>query len=244
MRRVAPWIIVFAAVAGSAAGVVHLAEAGKGGKAKVKAATKTGAIAGTVTFDGKPPKPAKLDITDPVCARAGIADETVVVDARGGVKDAFVSLSGKGLASKPPSEPVVIDQRGCMYRPRVTGVVRGQSVQIENADSTLHNIHAYVGGATEFNLAQPKGAKPIEKTIEEGNVLELKCDVHPWMRAYAVHVDNAHFAVTADSGSFEITGVPAGTYTLTAWHPVLGETTAQVKVLKGKTTKVAATLTK
>jgi hypothetical protein len=75
-----------------------------------------------------------LDITDLMCARAGVTDETVVVvDARGGVKDAFVSLSGKGLASKPPSEPVVIDQKGCMYRPRVTGVVRGQSLQIENA---------------------------------------------------------------------------------------------------------------
>jgi len=61
-------------------------------------------------------------------------------------------------------------------------------------------------------------------------MVPFRCDVHGWMNAYAGVVAHPFFAVSKADGSFEIKGLPAGTYTIEAWHERLGVQTTKVTV--------------
>jgi uncharacterized protein (DUF2141 family) len=58
----------------------------------------------------------------------------------------------------------------------------------------------------------------------------IKCDFHPWMEAYLFVMDHPYFAVTDEMGQFKIVGLPAGEYTLAAWHEELGEQEKKITV--------------
>ena len=197
----------------------------------------TGTIEGTVTLSGGSPGNKNLSkATDPFCAKHAGADEAVVTSS-GKLAGVHVGIkNGKAGNHAPPPAPVVIQQKGCMYTPRVSGIVQGQTLVITNEDNTLHNVHAYVGRQTWFNKGQkPKGPKLKERASKAGTTMDLKCDVHPWMRGYAVVTDHPFFDVTEAGGSFKITGVPPGKYTLEAWHPELGKKRKRVTVSAGAT---------
>ena len=68
----------------------------------------------------------------------------------------------------------------------------------------------------------------VKKFDGPAAVIKFKCDVHPWMTGYVAVTDHPFFAVTGDDGSFTIPSVPAGTYTIEAWHEKLGAKTASV----------------
>jgi plastocyanin len=210
-------------------------------RARAKPAA-TGAIAGTVRFAGAPPARAAIERPhDPVCAKLELTSEDVVV-ADGKLRDVHVRLpTGAAGSHRAPAAPVVIDQRACMYHPRVVGVVGGQTVTVTNSDPTFHNVRGTAGDDTRFNLAQPAKAPPIvrEALGAPGEVVVFRCDVHPWMRAFAVVTDHPFFAVTGDDGAFRIEGVPAGAYTLEAWHPTLGLQKVRVRVRGGRTAQAS-----
>lgn len=131
-----------------------------------------------------------------------------------------------------------------MYGPRVVGVVAGQTLEIRNGDPTFHNVRGNRGGKVVWNLAQPAQAPALTRSElgQPGDVVDLHCDVHPWMAAWVAIQDHPYFAVTGADGTFTIKGVPPGSYILEAWHPVLGITSTKVKVKKGKATKATFTL--
>jgi plastocyanin len=223
----------------TAAGVLALALAAPAGTAGP--AGRTGTLTGTVRFEGKPPARAELDRSrDPYCAATrALSEEVVVADGR--LRDVHVRLPGGVAGEHPaPKSAVVIDQRGCAYRPRVVGLIEGQTVNVTNGDQTFHNVRGTRDGKTRFNHAQPSGAKEIVESNlgKAGEVITFRCDVHPWMRAFAVVTDHPFFAVTGDDGSFTITGVPIGTYSLEAWHPTLGLVERKVTVEAGKSAEV------
>jgi len=194
-----------------------------------------GAIAGEVLFVGNPPtmQPLKLG-ADKVCAGGSHFDEQVIV-SNGRLANVFVRLLG-APPEPPPSAPAVVDQRSCVFRPRVQGIIRGQSIEIRNGDPTLHNAHGYAGGSTLFNYAQPAGALPVGRPLTvRSEVIKLKCDVHPWMTAYVYVVDNSYFAVTGADGSFSIRGLAAGSYELEAWHERFGVKRARIDLREGET---------
>ncbi len=205
---------------------------------------KPGEIAGTVSFAGKAPPRAPLDRhTDPVCAKTPKLAEDVVV-ANGKLAGVHVQITpGTAGSHAAPSAPVKVVQRDCMYEPRVVGVMAGQSVEIVNGDATFHNVRGNLGARIAWNLSQPPKAAPIVRSDlgEAGQVVSLHCDVHPWMAAWAVISDHPYFDVTSDEGSFTLKNVPPGTYTVQAWHPVLGLEKAQVTVKPGKTAKASFT---
>ena len=198
-----------------------------------------GTILGEVVLAGAPPQmqPLKLG-ADPICAGASSRDEQVIA-TDGKLENVFVRITD-APAEPPRSEPVVIDQVSCVFRPRVQGAIRGQMMQIRNGDQTLHNVHGYAGTSTLFNYAQPATAPPVERGFPEGaRVIKLKCDVHPWMTAYVLVTDNSYFAVSGRDGSFSIRGIPAGSYHLEAWHERFGLKTAKVTLSEGETARVA-----
>jgi plastocyanin len=199
------------------------------------AAFAASSITGTVNFSGTPPKMEPLKRkSDPVCAKKDFNDETVSIKD-GKLENVLVRITKNAPAgAKVPTDPVTVDQQDCMYRPRVQGAVEGQKIQIKNSDGTLHNVHTYAGTKTLFNQAQPPKAAPIEKPVAGADVVKLKCDVHPWMTGYVVVSKHPFFATTGADGKFTIKDVPAGTYTVEAWHEKLGTQTAEVKVEEGK----------
>jgi hypothetical protein len=198
-------------------------------------------IKGVVTLQGTPPdvKLIKRE-TDPFCARKQMKEEEVIVGAGGVLKNVLVRIS-KGISGhyEPPAEGATLDQTDCMYRPRVQGIMAGQSLIIKNGDQTLHNVHSYKGPSTIFNQAQVPGLGPMAKKFNEsGDIIKFKCDVHPWMTGYVGVSNHPFFAVTGDDGAFTIPKVPAGTYTLEAWHERYGSKTAEITVADDKPTEI------
>ncbi|MFZ5469498.1 MAG: carboxypeptidase regulatory-like domain-containing protein [Myxococcota bacterium] len=208
------------------------AEPDAGGQPGMVAAVAggTGSIEGVVSLEGKAPAMELLKRSaDPYCAKTPMKEETVLAQD-GKLKNVLVRIKEK-VAGKLPDSPVVIDQLECMYRPRVSGAMKGQQLQIKNSNGTLHNVHTYVEGTkTWFNQAQPPKSKDIVKPIDKDGVVKLKCDVHPWMTGYVVVSEHPYFAVTGADGKFKLENVPAGSYTLEAWHEKLGTQTASVTV--------------
>ncbi len=201
----------------------------------VDAAT-AGNVTGRVTFAGTAPKPAAVRMeSDPNCMPPGGAatDEAVVLGQNGALQNAFVYVKdGLGDLRFPiPSNTPVLDQKGCLYTPHVIGVQVGQSIEILNSDPTLHNVHAVPTSNQEFNTGQPlPGMKHTHRFSTREVMVPFKCDVHPWMRAYVGVLDHPYFAVTGPDGSFDLKGLPPGTYTIEAWHETLGTQTQTVTI--------------
>jgi plastocyanin len=170
---------------------------------------------------------------DPKCRemnpRGALNDDLRV--ERGHVADVFVYVKNvlwNGTA--PPSTPVVLDQRGCMYAPKVFGIVVGQPLEIVNSDPTLHNIHA-MARKGEFNVGMPTQGQHVTKVFKKAEgAVPIKCDVHPWMHAIAWTMDHPFFAVTDSNGLAAITGLAPGEYDLVASHARLGELSAHVSL--------------
>jgi len=196
-------------------------------------------IQGTIRFDGAAPERPKMQMSaDPVCQQQhteAVLSEDVVVGADGALANVAVYVTEGLSGSFPtPSAPVTLNQAGCWYQPHVFGIQVNQPLEIVNSDATLHNVNAKPSSNRPFNIAQPvKGMKMTKKfaTVETG--IKFKCNVHPWMSAYAVVLDHPFFNVTDESGTFAISGLPDGTYTIEAWHEVYGSQTQRVTVSGG-----------
>ena len=201
-----------------------------------------GGIKGTVIFEGEAPdRPPLVRKSDAVCAKTPRLSEDIVV-TKGKLRDVLVRVT-VGAPPPPPTDessrptPAVLEQRECMYEPRVFAIQPAQQIVVRNQDDTFHNIHGTLRGKDLFNQPHPKRSPEVKLEhpgdVTAGDVVELACDVHPWMHAYAVVVGNPYYAVTAENGSFEIKGLPPGRYTIEAYHPVLGTRTLDVQVGKG-----------
>ena len=185
-------------------------------------------ITGTVTLEGAAPKPEPIKMNaDPVCMREGkgTSTEFFVTGEGNTLQNVFVYVKD-GLGNRTftaPSTAVVLDQKGCHYRPHVFGIMVGQALEVVNSDPTLHNIHALPKSNQEFNTGQPIQGMKFNHTFTAKEVMvPFKCDVHGWMNAYAGVLDHPFFATTDASGKFEIKGLPPGDYTIEAWHEKLG----------------------
>jgi plastocyanin len=206
---------------------------------------KTGAIEGRVRLTGKSPGNVVIRMgLDPGCVaineRRRVIQEEVMTSPDGGLANVFVKLQGEFPKTPVPTEPVVIDQRGCVYLPRIVGARVGQTLEVRNSDQLLHNVHSRSSGSNSFNVGQPQaGVVSRFRLNEEPGLLRLACDVHRWMTAYVGVVSHPYFAVTSDDGTFRISGVPPGTYTIQAWHERYGDLSETVHVAPGGTAAVA-----
>lgn len=217
----------------------------------VPPAKGTGNVSGKVKLNGSAPKPRKVNTSaDPTCADQHkdeplMSEELVTKDVGGENRLQWVAVfvSSKVDGSfEPPKEPAVINQQGCHYEPHIVMMRVNQALAIKNSDPTLHNIHAMPQINREFNFGQKKGDDQNRVFDQPERAIKIKCDVHPWMLAYAFVIEHPFFAVTNSDGTYEIRGLPAGTHELTFWQERCAEWKVQVKVEDGKTTTQDAAL--
>lgn len=202
-----------------------------------------GTVKGTVTYEGEGPAPAEIKRTsDPYCAKNKAPSDELIV-THGKVKDAVVRIVD-GPKGPPPATPLVLDQKDCTYAPHVSAVIAGQKLKVKNSDGTFHNVRGTVDGKSIWNKPHAAGSPDLDLApeLKAGDVVEVQCDVHPWMHAYIAVQDTPLFAVTGDDGKFELSGLEIGTYTIESWHPKLGKRTMKVEIGRGARGTVNARL--
>lgn len=223
------------------------ASGGGGGNTVIDPST-AGTVTGSIKLDGAAPKMKVINMAaEPSCAQIHQAvpatTEDVLAGDGGTLQNVVVYLKGDFSQYKLEMPPAAkIDQKGCQYNPHVVAVMTNQPLQVTNSDMTTHNIHPIPKSNREWNESQPPGAQPINQSFaREELAVPVKCNVHPWMKAYIAVVSNPYFQVTGKDGSFTIKNVPPGTYTLSAWHESLG--TQEQMVTIGPKESKSVTLT-
>ena len=166
-------------------------------------------------------------------------EDVLVSDRNRGVKNVILALVDVPGGTAPPRVPgeLLLDNIDCRFSPHVSVLTVGSVFETRNSDPTLHTVHLY--GPSEANLALPLQGMTVSRTLDTAGVVVVKCDVHGWMQAF-IRVDSHPFhAVTDGSGAFRITDVPAGEYTLEAWHERFGTQRHTVRIRDGETTTLA-----
>ncbi len=206
-------------------------------------------VSGVVTLDGPRPQRKRVVLRgkngEPSdCHQLhaqGLLDENLLVGENNELANVFVYVK-KGYEKKkypPPPTPAILNQVGCMFRPRVQGVMVGQDFVMKNGDPVLHNVRALSFRNRPFNVAQPAQSADRTKVFtRKEKAVTIQCDLHPWMKAYCFVMDHPWFAVTDKNGRFRIEGLPAGEYTLAAWHEELDGSDIEVKITPNGEAKI------
>lgn len=183
-----------------------------------------GGLHGTILFSGKAPERFPLGAMQMAeCKHHAEVDQrsNVLIVNDGKLANAFVTLrSGWDRASvpAPSASPVTLDQRGCMYVPRVLALQLGQKLLVSNSDPANHNVHAKPRKNAELNRSMGGSQPPLEFDFQHSEMVPFSCDIHPWMGAAVFVEEHPWFAVTDENGAFRIRGVPPGDYVVEARH--------------------------
>ncbi len=214
-------------------------------KYKEEPVNNGGEIRGKVAFHGKIKKRTVLPTKDKSVCGKKRKDPVVLVGEDGAVQDSVVYLkkvaSGKPWPEKSMTKPV-LDQEGCIFKPHVQVGRRGK-IDIINSDPVLHNTHGYYGTRTAFNVALPEKGVTVTKILKRPGTVKIDCDAHGWMLGWVQVVDNPYYAQTGADGSYSISDIPPGDYTLVVWQEELGTKEVSVTVAASGTTELDVDLT-
>src|SRR5262245_52186958 len=183
-----------------------------------------GAIKGTVTLKGTAPELKKLAVTidQYVCGKEKNPEE-LVLSPQGGIRSAVVWLEKPpaGAPAAALASTATMDQKDCVFAPRVVVVPAGGKIDFLNSDRLLHNLHSTPRANPPFNRTQPKG-RTITIAFEKPEIIRVTCDLHSWMRGWVVVAEHTYYTITDGAGEFEFKGVPPGRYDLRVWPVRLG----------------------
>jgi len=196
-----------------------------------------GTIRGKVVFTGTPPPPRKeIRTKNPdVCGKGIFEVPQMLLAPDKTVEDAVVYLKAveKGKPWEKLAKPPELVNHKCSFVPHVQAVPVASDIVIVNSDPVLHNTHGFLDRLTVFNVAMPNLNQRIPKPLKRPGVVKVDCDAHGWMLAWVYVADNPYYAMTRKDGTFSITNVPPGSYTLVAWQEFTGPVEVPVTV-KGK----------
>jgi plastocyanin len=199
----------------------------------------TGALVGRVSVVGnlQKPKPLQVFKNRGVCG-ATVPNETLLISADGGVRNAVVLLRPLDRRAPAQPEPLVLDNRQCAFAPHVQVAAVGSELLLKNSDPILHTVHARLGMETLFNVGLPKW-REVTKRLDRVGVVRINCDVlHTWMSAAIVVTDSRYFVVSDEKGLFRFDGIATGDYEIEIWHERLGSQYRRISVGEAATTDV------
>ena len=202
-----------------------------------------GTLEGTVHYLGVPPAPRVMPVTrdQDRCGTEAIIQTLQIHDAHGALRDAVVSV--EGLPDMHDAVPLETTERSvlnmrCAFSPRIGTARKGQDIEIRNQDPILHNTHIKYGKRTFLNVAQVPGGKPIVKRLKWSGLHDIRCDKHVFMEG-SIHVfSHPFYAQTTQTGTFHITGIPAGKHPIHVWHETLGVLEQVVTIPENGTVRV------
>lgn len=191
---------------------------------KVVNVTDAGTISGTVKWAGPVPRTLEFPINkdQAICdpdSHKNADLERLTIGPQGGVANTVVYLKNvtEGKPFDLPPQRRHLDQKHCRYIPHILLVPKNEVLTMQSSDPTLHTIH--MQGAASFNLPFPFQNQMTARTMSNPGLVSLRCNGgHVWMNAEMMVVSHPYYAVTDESGKFELTNVPPGTYELVAWH--------------------------
>jgi len=186
-------------------------------------------IVGKILFAGKPPKPMRIDMSaDPICYKVNPHPTTdwIIVNAHK-LANVVVYVRSDSLDAysfETPSSEVTLEHRGCRYVPHVLGIQTNQTLKILNSDPTFQNTYIGLKNNPYWNHAQDVGAPPLKLRLVSPELFApVKTALHPWEKAYLSVFSHPFFSISGTDGSYKISGLPPGQYTIVAWHEKLGE---------------------
>lgn len=192
-------------------------------------------LSGTISFNGKIPKGKKLRLPR-ACEKQykGQVYSNEVLVKNGKLQNVLVRIT-KGHENLPtvtiPTKAAILDQKGCLYSPRVVALRVGQKLDILNSDPIFHNVKSVTKKNKSFNIAMPKRNQVKTKVFTKPEIfLKTKCSVHPWMGAYVAIMEHPYFSVSNKTGAFSIKNIPEGNYTIEVWHEVFGTQTTEIEM--------------
>jgi plastocyanin len=204
--------------------------------ALVQDSKPAGKVTGRVVYDGKPPETVALPIAAdkskgccPEGQSVSTKDPTLLIDSKGAIGNCVVTVQVEGAKAQPLAKPLEIDQKGCHFEPHVSVATVGSKLVFLNSDQCTHNVHTYARKSEGMNKALSTGGK-LEMALEHKEVIQVRCDYHPWMSCEIVVVDTPYYAITKEDGTFEIPGLAPGTYKAEVWHEQIGRTKLDVTV--------------
>lgn len=199
-----------------------------------------GSIEGVVEFTGaNVPKDQILNLSSEVkyCGKSLPAEKYLIKDKK--IENVVVYIEEIKAGKAIPSQPITLTNLKCAFEPHVIVGYKGGKIIQKNDDPIFHNIHTYLNGKTMYNIGLPEKGSSVEKPLLRPGLMEVTCDSHPWMHGFVQILEHPYAAVTNAKGEFSIKDIPAGTYTIQAWHEALGKVTvASVKVESGKASKI------
>lgn len=178
------------------------------------------------TLEGEPPPVKKLDLSsNPECSKLDLVDETLVVNAKGGIKNVFVWLVSEPKAVHPDiqaaaKKDVTIHVQGCRLEPRSTVIAAGQTVHFKNHDSFGHNTYwmPWAKDNPHNSRVLPAESSLSQKfPFPESQPMDIRCLIHPWMKGYLHVRPNLYASVSNRDGLVTIAKLPAGKHTFCAW---------------------------
>jgi hypothetical protein len=191
-------------------------------------------VVGTIFFNGTPPEPFRIDPSaDPICEtlKADLTTDSVVVTDHK-LANVVVYVRGESLNAysfNALSPDVTLEHKGCQYVPHVLGMQTQQTLKIVNSDPTTHSTRATAKNNPDWNQTQPPGAPALEQRFSSPELfVPLKDNHHPWEKAYVGVFSNPFFSVSGTDGSYRVSGLPPGQYTIIAWHEKFGEQTVDL----------------
>jgi plastocyanin len=206
-------------------------------------------VSGRVRYEGKVPEPARIDMSSSECG--SLHHGAAVPDGKLLVKDGllrnavvYVKFGLEGKAFAVSAEPVTVDQKGCLFVPRIVAVQAGQPIRFLNSDPTKHNVKGLpkAKGSDSFNLSFAfKGISHTATLSEPEIAVPLNCDYHPWMLGYVAVLDHPFFQVTGPDGAFSLKGLPPGDYEIEAWHETSGRRAQKVHLDPSGTQEIILT---
>jgi plastocyanin len=193
-------------------------------------------VSGSAMLKGDKPETKPLEI-DPKasegCTKDGAAvdatNQELIVSKDGGVANVVVTVEVADAKIEAPKEEFHMDQAGCRFEPHVKVLPVGSSLVFLNSDEVSHNVHTYPKRNPAMNKTVAPGSKETQK-LDKADEIEVKCDIHPWMKSYVIVVDTPYFAVSDANGKFQLDGLPEGEHKVEYWHETLGKGKGTVKV--------------
>jgi plastocyanin len=204
---------------------------------------RPGVIEGRLSLSGPPPVLPPLPTSPSVAAVCGssVPDRSLVVGPEGALGYVVVALAD-GTEAPAPADPEVpsasLDQTRCSFEPPVSAARAGTALEVRNSDALLHNVDALAGSQRSIlNVALPIQGSRVRRPLPGApGVLQVRCDLHPWMKAAVRTFEHPWFTTTDASGHFRLE-VPPGTHSVILWHPRLPGITRTLSVRAGETVR-------